>query len=90
MHPFPPPSGGVLVSLPAWLRIGPDAALYIADTGNNRVRRVGSDGRITTVAGNGRPEVLREPEAVALSKQGKLFIADSGNHRIRTVQVGRG
>ena len=33
--------------------MGPDGTLYIADTGNNRVRRVGPDGIITTVAGNG-------------------------------------
>lgn len=35
------------------LAVGPDNALYIADTFDNRVRRLGPDGIITTVAGNG-------------------------------------
>jgi hypothetical protein len=37
---------------PSGLAIGADATLYIADTGNNRVRAVLPDGTITTVAGN--------------------------------------
>lgn len=38
---------------PEAIAIGPDGALYIADRNNNRIRRVGADGVITTVAGNG-------------------------------------
>ena len=35
------------------MAVGPDGSLYFADQGNNRIRRVGPDGVITTVAGGG-------------------------------------
>lgn len=75
-----------------------DAAgnLFIADRDNNRVRRVDTQGVITTVAGNGRPgsqgdlgpaaaASLNSPYGVALDEAGNLFIADSANNRVRMV-----
>jgi sugar lactone lactonase YvrE len=72
-----------------------DAAgnLYIADTQNNRIRRVSPDGIITTFAGNGTEGVggdggpamsaqLRFPKAVATDAAGNVYIADG---RIRKV-----
>ena len=70
--------------------------LYIADTKNNRIRRVSAAGIITTVAGlgtqgfsgDGGPAVsaqIASPSAVAVDSAGSLFIADSGNNRIRKV-----
>lgn len=72
--------------------------LYIADTGNQRVRMVTSEGIITTVAGTGsrgfsgdgglatRAE-LGVPSAIAIDRHGNLYIADFGNHRIRKVST---
>ncbi|MDO8184869.1 hypothetical protein Q5424_18175 [Conexibacter sp. JD483] len=69
----------------------------IADTGNNRIRRVGADGTITTVAGSGTvggfsgdggpatQAVLNGPEGVAVRDDGSIVIADSTNERIRLV-----
>ena len=69
--------------------------LFIADTGNHRIRRVGAnDGLITTVAGqassgfsgDGLPATsatMFEPHGVALDAEGSLFIADTGNSRVR-------
>ena len=75
-----------------------DAAgnLFIADSGNNRIRRVDSSGIITTIAGtgvrgfsgDGGPAVaaqLDDPRGVAVDAAGNLFIADHDNHRIRKV-----
>jgi sugar lactone lactonase YvrE len=75
-----------------------DAAgnLYVADTFNNRVRKVDSAGVITTVAGNGEARFsgdgvaatsssLRAPFSVAVDAAGNLYIADTSNHRIRKV-----
>ncbi len=74
--------------------------LYIADTGDSRVRKVDTSGKITTVAGNsqslgigsfsgdGGPATsagLNSPDGVALDSAGNIYIADRGNNRIRKV-----
>ena len=72
--------------------------LYIADSGNNRIRKV-SNGVITTVAGNGTSGFsgdngpatsaqLSIPIAVAVDSAGDLYIADYANNRIRKVSNG--
>jgi sugar lactone lactonase YvrE len=72
--------------------------LYIADKGNNRIRKVGTDGIITTIAGNGiagfsgdgGPATLAElnfPRGLAIDKVGNIFIADQVNCRVRKVDV---
>jgi len=72
--------------------------LYIADTGNNRVRAVDPSGMIYTVAGNGNAAffgdgtiaqnaALRGPRGVAVDPLRNLYIADTLNHRIREVTL---
>jgi sugar lactone lactonase YvrE len=80
-----------------------DAAgnLYIADSGNNRIRKVNAKGVITTIAGNGSPTPvyggdngpaigaqLNEPYGIALDAAGALYIAELGDNRIRKVANG--
>jgi len=78
-----------------------DAAgnLYIADTRNNRIRKVTASGTITTVAGNGQQGYsgdggpataasLNLPYGVAADAAGNLYIADWGNLRVRKVTAG--
>jgi hypothetical protein len=71
--------------------------IYVADTGNSRIRRIDRDGIISTVAGNGvsgysgdgGPAIsasLKNPEDV-LVMDGKLVIADASNYRIRVVDA---
>lgn len=81
-----------------------DAAgnLYIADTGDSRIRKVDTSGNISTVAGSsaslgvgsfsgdGGPATsagLNSPVGVALDSAGNLYIADYGNLRIRKVDT---
>lgn len=70
--------------------------LYIADTRNNRIRRVSMDGTITTFAGNGlagstgdggaaMDASLSGPEGVVAATDGSIYLSDTGNHRIRVV-----
>jgi len=70
--------------------------LYIADNTDHRVRRVGADGLISTVAGNGHAGVggdqgpavraqLNSPYGVALDGSGNLYVAEFGNARVRRV-----
>ncbi len=72
------------------------AYLYIADTGNQRIRKVDAEGAIDTVAGTGTPGYdedggpavaaqLNAPVGVAVDAEGNVYIADAGNHRIRKV-----
>ena len=92
--------GGTAVSaqLSSPYGVGVDGAgnLYIADTSNNRIRRVSPSGIITTVAGNGTQGYagdggaatsaqLSYPYRVAVDGAGNLYLADSFNHRIRRV-----
>ena len=70
--------------------------LYIADTGNNRIRRVSPGGTITTVAGTGTAGAagdggaataaqLDTPRGIGLSSTGAYYIGDRNNNKIRKV-----
>jgi sugar lactone lactonase YvrE len=94
------PATRASLNFPADVAPGPDGSLYIADTGNHRIRRVDGTGIITTVAGNGSPGYsgddglatrasLNQPAAVAMAADGTLYIADSYNNRIRKVAPAR-
>ena len=78
------------------LDIGPDGSIYIAEFELHRVRKIGPDGRIRTVAGTGRrgrgpdgvPAVLsdlNDPREVAVAPDGTFYVSDSANHRVRHV-----
>lgn len=84
------------ITRPQDMAFGPDGNLYIADSFSNRIRRIGSDGVITTVAGSGErgfsgdgglatEAKLDSPHGISLGSDGSLYIADTHNHRIRRV-----
>ncbi|PYT29167.1 MAG: hypothetical protein DMG57_12600 [Acidobacteria bacterium] len=84
---------------PGQLGVTSAGDLFIADTGNHRVRKVGADGIISTVAGSGSAGFsgdggpaasaqLSSPSGVAVDSAGNVYIADTGNNRIRKVSVG--
>jgi uncharacterized protein (TIGR03437 family) len=67
---------------PKGISLDASGNLYIADSGNNRIREVSTDGVMHTVAG---PDSLNDPEAVLAAPDGSVYIADTGNNRIRRI-----
>lgn len=70
--------------------------IYVADTANHRLRRIGPDGRIDTIAGTGEAGYsgdgnlaltakLRSPMGVAVDGEGNVYFSDTGNHAVRRV-----
>jgi uncharacterized protein (TIGR03437 family) len=93
------PAISAQLSAPSGLAVDSSGALWISDTGNQRIRKV-SNGIITTIAGTGPPTLqgfptfagdggpalaaqLDNPEGMVVSPAGQLFFADTGNNRIR-------
>jgi hypothetical protein len=87
-------------SLRSPLGVSVDASgnIYIADTDNNRIRKVDISGTISTLAGNGTPTFagdngpatsasLNFPVGVSVDTSGNIYIADTDNHRIRKVDI---
>ena len=83
------------LSSPSAVAIDSQGNLYIADTGNHVIRRVDTNGLITTVAGNGQSgyssnvlgPCLNAPTSLAFDGSGNLYISDAGNNVIRKLTV---
>ena len=88
---------------PAGVAVNSAGEIYIADTGNQRVRAVVSAGErrpniLVTVAGNGEASfsgerapatnaTLHFPSDVAIDANGNLYLSDTDNHRVRRVDL---
>jgi len=86
------------LNTPIGMAVDTSGVLYVADSFNNRIRKIDAAGVITTVAGNGDARFsgdhaaatrasLSAPFGVAVDKAGNLFIADTSNHRVRKVDT---
>jgi sugar lactone lactonase YvrE len=78
---------------PSGMVLSPTGNLYIADTGNHRIRRITPDGKVMTVAGTGqagyadgaaRSALLDAPRGLALDPVGNLFFCDGPRVRFVT------
>ena len=94
--------GGAAVNaklfFPEYLAYDSAGNLYIADSGNNRIRKIDANGIITTVAGNGSgvssgdggaatSAGVASPGSIALDGSGNLFIVDASQGNIRKVDT---
>lgn len=92
--------GGLAINaslrFPSGIAMATDGTLYIADRDGHRIRRVGTDGIIQTIAGTGQAGFggdggpanlaqLNNPNDIAIAKDGSLLVTDKRNHRIRRI-----
>jgi sugar lactone lactonase YvrE len=80
---------------PAGLTADPAGNLYLADTRNHVIRRIGTNGAVTTFAGQmgvagsgngtGTQARFNTPSGIAIDTAGFLFVTDTGNHTVRKI-----
>jgi sugar lactone lactonase YvrE len=88
------------LSFPDGVAVGPDGSIYIADTGDDEIRKVSPSGKITRFAGDGSAcsqppncgdggpatnAKLSAPAAVAVDRSGAVYVVDTGDSELRKV-----
>ncbi len=83
---------------PKGMAVDSTGNLYIADSGNHRIRKVDTNGIITTIAGTGQrgyngdgipadEATLNWPDGLVLDNAGNIYFSDSQNYRVRKISV---
>ncbi|HNT75322.1 MAG TPA: TIGR03663 family protein [Anaerolineae bacterium] len=70
---------------PRSIAVGPEGAIYVADTGNQRVQVFDAEGRFLTEFGGAGDALgrLNEPTGLAVDAGGQVFVADTWNQRVQ-------
>lgn len=82
---------------PSALVVDSNGSIYVADSGNFRIRKIDPDGVITTFAGGSQPGIggdggpardaqFTEPVGLALGSDGSFFVVDGPVHRVRVIR----
>jgi uncharacterized protein (TIGR03437 family) len=85
---------------PVAIAFDPAGNLYIVDQGNSRIRKLSTDGNVTTIAGTsgGGPlgdngpaaaATFNAPNGIACDSHGNVYISDTGNNRVRVISNGK-
>jgi sugar lactone lactonase YvrE len=92
------PATAALLEDPKAVVASPSGDLYIADSGNERIRRIDGNGIITTIAGTGvtgyggdggpaTAAAFDGPRGLALDRAGNVYVADDNNDRVRRIDA---
>ena len=77
------------------LTVDSSGTVYVADSGNSRIRKITPTGVVTTLAGSGissfadgiaKDAQFKNPNGIAVDLSGTVYVADSANNRIRKIQ----
>lgn len=90
------PASQAQLNVPFGVAVAPDGSVYIADSFNHRIRRVSTDGIITTIAGTGVPGFTGDALSAItgmfagvvgldVDQSGNIYAADIGNNRVRLI-----
>ena len=74
------PGASARFDTPSGLAMALDGSIYVADTGNDAIRRIAPDGMVSTIAG--ADAGLSGPVGVAVDSRGRVIVADTYNDRI--------
>ena len=88
--------GAAILSAPEGVSLDGNGTVYVADTGNNRIRKITASGNVTTLAGNGTAAFgdgngtaasFSSPSGIEVDGNGTICVADTGNNRIRKISA---
>ncbi|HXD78109.1 MAG TPA: NHL repeat-containing protein [Puia sp.] len=90
------PARAARFNSPQGLAVDGEGNVYVADTSNNRIRKITAAGVVSTLAGTGKyglqdgvgsSALFNYPSGIAIDGSGNLYVADQDNHVIRMIRA---